>query len=70
MHQPMAAMWLSIFRLFVCYVPITATGSYLFGLQGLFWGCIVANFVAAGVSFIWFRRSINQQIAQSTTQAV
>jgi putative MATE family efflux protein len=56
-HKPMAAMWLSIIRLFVCYVPITALGSYLYGLQGLFWACVIANTIAAAVSFFWFRTS-------------
>ena len=61
MHKPIAAMWLSIIRLFICYVPITALGSYLFGLQGLFWGCVVANALASVVSYIWFIREIRSQ---------
>ena len=61
MHKPMAAMWLSIIRLFVCYVPITALGSFLYGLQGLFWGCIVANVLAAIVSYTWFTKEVSKQ---------
>jgi Na+-driven multidrug efflux pump len=60
-HKPIAAMWLSIIRLFVCYVPITALGSHLFGLQGLFWGCVVANAIASIVSYGWFVREIRTQ---------
>jgi putative MATE family efflux protein len=56
MHMPLVAMWLSIIRLFVCYVPITALGSYLFGLEGLFWACVIANVFAALVSYYWFNR--------------
>lgn len=63
MHQPMAALLLSIFRLFVCYIPIAALGSYLYGLQGLFWGCVIANLVAALVSFSWFKHALNKQLA-------
>jgi putative MATE family efflux protein len=62
MHKPIAAMWLSLIRLFVCYVPITALGSYLYGLEGIFWGCVIANIIAAAVSYYWFNREIKQQI--------
>jgi putative MATE family efflux protein len=62
MHKPIAAMWLSLIRLFVCYVPITALGSHLYGLEGIFWGCVIANIIAAAVSYYWFNRVIKQQI--------
>ncbi|MFT4652643.1 MAG: putative MATE family efflux protein [Kangiellaceae bacterium] len=61
MHRPLVAMSLSLIRLFVCYVPITALGSYLFGLEGLFWGCIIANVIAAAVSYYWFNREVRLQ---------
>jgi putative MATE family efflux protein len=61
MHQPLVAMWLSLIRLFVCYVPITALGSYLFGLEGLFWGCVIANVLAASVSYYWYNRELRRQ---------
>lgn len=67
MHKPIAAMWLSIIRLFVCYVPIAYLGSYLYGLQGLFWGCVLANALAAVVSYVWFTREIHTQ-QQNYTQ--
>jgi putative MATE family efflux protein len=63
MHRPMSALILSIIRLFVCYVPIAYAGSALFGLVGLFWGCVVANFVTAGLSYYWFHKEVNQQQA-------
>jgi Na+-driven multidrug efflux pump len=63
MHRPLSALVLSILRLFVCYVPIAYAGSALFGLVGLFWGCVVANFVTAGLSYFWFHREVNQQQA-------
>ena len=61
MHKPLAAMWLSIIRLFVCYIPFTAVGSYFYGLKGLFWGCVFANMCAAGVSYYWFNRELKQE---------
>ncbi len=61
MHLPISALILSILRLFVCYVPIAYAGSSMFGLLGLFWGCVIANFVTATLSYIWFHKDVNQQ---------
>ena len=61
MHKPITAMWLSLIRLFVCYVPITALGSLWYGLEGIFWACVIANILAATVSYYWFNRVIKQQ---------
>lgn len=61
LHLPICALILSVIRLFVCYIPIAYIGSILFGLQGLFWGCVVANFVTAGISYIWFHKDVNRQ---------
>lgn len=64
MHKPLAAVWLSLIRLFVCYVPITALGSYFYGLEGIFWGCVIANVLAAAVSFYWFNHELTAQMKQ------
>ncbi|WP_250884079.1 MATE family efflux transporter [Glaciecola sp. XM2] len=62
LHKPMSALVLSVIRLFVCYVPIAYLGSHFFGLTGLFWGCVVANFFTAGASYYWFTKEVNAQI--------
>jgi len=61
MHLPMKALLLSVLRLFVFYVPIAYGGSLMFGLKGLFWGCVIANFVTAGVAYFWFNKDVNRQ---------
>ncbi|WP_395345385.1 MATE family efflux transporter [Ningiella sp. W23] len=61
LHRPMSALILSVVRLFVCYVPIAYLGSMLFGLHGLFWGCVVANFVTAVLSYYWFTKELSEQ---------
>jgi len=60
MHLPMGALWLSILRLFVFYVPIAYLCSLYDGLEGLFWGCVLANFMMACVSLLWFKRALHQ----------
>lgn len=60
LHQPMRAMRISIFRLFVLYVPLGYAGSYLGGLQGMFIGFVVANMCTAAMAFWWMRRHLTR----------
>ncbi|WP_246261195.1 MATE family efflux transporter [Alteromonas ponticola] len=60
MHKPMTALVLSVIRLFVFFVPISYLGSVVYGLEGLFWGTVVANLLMGMVAFYWFSREINQ----------
>lgn len=63
MHKPITAVWLSIIRLFVCYIPFIALGSYFYGLLGIFWACVVANLCASIVSYKWFNDALKEQKA-------
>lgn len=66
MHKPMSALALSILRLFAFYVPIASLGSYLFGLEGLFWGCVIANVVTSILAYTWFNRNLKNEMALQT----
>ncbi len=66
MHKPMSALALSILRLFAFYVPIASLGSYLFGLEGLFWGCVIANVVTSILAYTWFNRNLKKEMALQT----
>jgi len=63
MHKPMSALLLSILRLFAFYVPIASLGSYFNGLQGLFWGCVIANVVTSVLAYTWFNRNVKYEMA-------
>lgn len=67
LHQPLRAMRISITRLFVFYVPLGWTGSYLFGLQGMFGGLVIANALTAATAWFWMRRHLMR--LQSSNQA-
>jgi len=43
LHQPGSALILSLVRLFVFYVPLAWLGGRLYGITGLFFGCVLAN---------------------------
>lgn len=58
LHRPMNAFWLSVIRLFVCFVPLSYLGSVLADLPGLFIGGVVANVLTAAFAYIWFRRTL------------
>lgn len=60
LHQPLRAMRISITRLFVFYVPLGWTGSYLFGLQGMFGGLVIANALTALVAVYWMKRHLKR----------
>lgn len=59
LHKPMVALVLSVIRLFVCYVPLAYLGSRFYGLNGLFAGALLGNFVMAFISYYSFTRQFN-----------
>ncbi|EWH11062.1 MATE efflux family protein [Catenovulum agarivorans DS-2] len=56
LHLPSTALKLSVLRLFVFYVPCAYIGGLMFGILGLFIGCVVGNILMAGVSYVSFNR--------------
>jgi putative MATE family efflux protein len=63
LHLPVKALWLSIIRLFVFYVPFAWLGGYWFGLTGLFAGCVLANAFTASIAWRWFNQVVNKTTA-------
>jgi putative MATE family efflux protein len=70
MHKPMSALVLSILRLFAFYVPIASLGSYLNGLEGLFWGCVIANVLTSVLAYTWFNRNLKNEMALQVAMPV
>lgn len=64
-HQPMHALWLSIIRLFIFFVPLSYLGSLVADLTGLFIGGVVANFITAAIAYFWFSRELRRFDEQS-----
>jgi len=61
LHYPLQALWLSIVRLFVCFVPLSYLGSLIADLPGLFIGGVVANVITAAVAYGWFQRTLKKE---------
>lgn len=63
-HRPMVALYLSMTRFFVFYVPLAWVGSTLFGLPGFFAGAFLGNVLMALLSWLTFRRVLNDERSQ------
>jgi len=61
LHQPLAALYLSVARYFVFYVPLAWLGSELFGLAGFFAGAVGGNLLMAVISWQRFKRALADQ---------
>ncbi|CAM5211885.1 MATE family efflux transporter [Alishewanella longhuensis] len=60
LHLPAKAVLLSLFRLFICYVPLAWLGGVLFGVVGVFVGCVIANLITASVAYYWYHRVLQR----------
>lgn len=69
LHKPMQALWLSIIRLFVFYLPFAYFGSLIADMNGLFIGALIGNLFTAGVAYMWFTKTL-QQVEQESQQEV
>ena len=66
LHRPASALLLSVIRLFVFYVPLAWFGGKLYGVVGLFIGCVLANLLTAALAWTWFNRALQQQQTEVT----
>lgn len=60
LHKPLSALYLSIARFFVFYVPLAYVGSVYFGLYGFFAGAVCGNFAMAMISWRTFNRALGE----------
>ncbi|ART78885.1 MATE family efflux transporter [Oceanisphaera avium] len=57
---PMRAVWISILRLFVCYLPALWLGATLAGMSGLYIGVLLGNVAAGLMSWQCYQRGLSQ----------
>ena len=61
LHRPLSALYLSMARFFVFYVPLAYAGSKLFGLPGFFAGAVCGNMLMAAISWRAFKTAIQEE---------
>ena len=68
LHKPASALYLSIARFFVFYVPLAWAGSLYFGLEGFFAGAVCGNLMMAAISWRAFNRALaSEQLLQEAS---
>jgi Na+-driven multidrug efflux pump len=68
LHRPLSALYLSMGRFFVFYVPLAYIGSELYGLAGFFAGAVSGNLLMAAVSWRTFNNALaGEQILAETS---
>ena len=61
LHKPASALYLSVARFFVFYVPLAWAGSRYFGLEGFFAGAVIGNLMMAAISWQTFNRALESE---------
>ena len=64
----MNALFLSIIRLFVFYLPFAYVGSMLGGLIGLFIGAAIGNVFTGLVAYKWFVKELDAICSITVTE--
>lgn len=59
LHLPKYSLFVNILRLFILYIPMAWIGHLYFGLNGIFWGCALANILIGMYVFWMFYRVKN-----------
>lgn len=65
MHKPLQAAGLSIFQMFILYIPLAILGSHLFGLTGIFAAVTISYIVSGIVSRIVLFKFYNKSLLRS-----
>jgi putative MATE family efflux protein len=61
--HPMPAVWISLTRILLLYVPLALAGAALFGIAGVFVAYAAANLLAGTGAYWWATRSVRRLAA-------
>ena len=63
--KPMPAVYISVTRMMLLYLPLAILGRQLFGVAGIFAAYAVANLLSGLLSYLWARRTAHNLLAVS-----
>lgn len=69
LHRPMTALYLSMARFFMFYVPLAYVGSQMYGLPGFFAGALCGNILMAAISLRTFNKALTGEQQLSAEHA-
>jgi putative MATE family efflux protein len=58
LNRPLPSAVLYFVRLLLLMIPLSLTGSYFWGVPGVYLGMSVANIIAGTMSYFWLRRAV------------
>ncbi len=58
--KPMPAVWISVARILVLYVPLAIVGSRFYGIAGIFAAYAIANILSGIGAYIWARNTAHR----------
>jgi putative MATE family efflux protein len=64
MGKPFPAVYISVGRMIVLYVPLALIGRYYFGIAGIFVAFSAANILSGLIAYQWARHSVQQRCAE------
>lgn len=66
--KPLPAVWISLARMLVLYVPLAFLGRAFFGITGIFAAYAIANILTGIGAFIWAKIVVGAEIASLRSQ--
>jgi len=63
--KPMPAVYISVTRMMLLYLPLAFAGRALFGIAGIFAAYAVANILSGLLSYLWARRTAHNLLSVS-----
>lgn len=67
--NPMPAVYISVGRMIVLYVPLALLGRHFYGIPGIFVAFAAANILSGLIAFLWARRSVRQRFEKAIATA-
>ncbi len=61
--KPMPAVYISVTRMILLYLPLAIVGRELFGIAGIFAAYAVANLLSGILSYLWARRTAHNLVS-------
>ena len=65
----MPAVYISVTRMMVLYLPLAILGRQWFGIAGIFGAYAIANLLSGLLSYIWARRTAHNLLAITDVHA-
>jgi len=67
--KPMPAVYISVTRMMLLYLPLAFAGRALFGIAGIFAAYAVANILSGVMSYLWARRTAHNILSVTDVHA-